>query len=233
MSGEFRFGFEENDEGDQPPRRSPDQPDARDDLLTGRDPDGVVAVAVNDEAEVQSVTIAAGWKQAVDPRALGGAVVQAANAATVQALAKQAERPTAPPPSPPPQSQPQPQSQPSERITPEDALRLIDAVNNDLDRYTQRMAEVVDRPTTAESRGGHVRGTARRGQVVALDADPAWTHTARVSEMQHEFLEVLRTLHARGVPADLAQGPRSSAIAELTALISDPNTLLRRVGLLP
>lgn len=227
MSGVFRFGFEEDDEGNPPPRRSPREPDGRVDLVTGRDPDGVIIVGVNDEAEVQSVVIATGWKQRVDPRALGAAVVQAANAATVQALAKQAERPVPPPPPPPPQ----PQS--TERITPADALRLMDAVSADLARYSRRMAEVVDRPTTVESRGGHVRGTAHRGRILALDADPTWTHTARVSEMQHEFLEVLRNLRARSVPTDITSGPQSPAIAELTALVSDPDTLLRRVGLLP
>lgn len=196
--------------------------------MAGRDPDGVITVAVNDEAEVQSVVIATGWKQRVDPRALGAAVVQAANAATVQALAKQAERPA-----PPSQSQSQSQSQSTERITPAEALRLMDAVSADLARYTRRMAEVVDRPTTVESRGGHVRGTAHRGQVLALDADPGWTHTARVNEMQQEFLEVLRNLRDRSVPTDMTAGPQSPAIAELTALVSDPGTLLRRVGLLP
>ncbi|WP_051773134.1 hypothetical protein [Saccharothrix sp. NRRL B-16314] len=194
----------------------------------GRDADGVVTVAVGDMAEVQSVTIAALWRQSVDPRVLGSAVTQAANAATMAAFAKQVQRPTEPPPqreAPPPRS--------DERITPEQALRLMDAVSADLAMYTQRMNEVVDRPLTVESRGGHVRGTIHRGQVLDLQIDPAWTHSARVTEMQQEFLEVLRNLRAQSVPADLAQGPQSPAITELTALVSDPDTLLRRVGLLP
>ncbi|MCE6999839.1 hypothetical protein LZG04_34250 [Saccharothrix sp. S26] len=184
-------------------------------------------MAVNDLAEIQFVTIAGQWRRSVDPRALGSAVTQAANAATVRALAKQVERPAEPVPAPPP---PPPST---ERITPEQALRLMDAVTADLARHTQRMTEVADRPTTTESRGGHVRGTAHRGQVLDLEADPAWTHTARVTEMQQEFLEVLRALRAQGVPADLARGPQSPAITELTALVSDPTALLRRVGLLP
>ncbi|PSL52349.1 hypothetical protein B0I31_11321 [Saccharothrix carnea] len=226
MGGEFRFGFEEGGEEDQRARPSP-EPEPQQDVLIGRDPDGVVTVAVNDLAEVQSVTIAGRWRQSVDPRALGSAVTQAANAATVQALAKQVERPAEP-------KRAQPPPTPSlERITPEQALRLMDAVSADLARFTQRMTEVVDRPLTLESRGGHVRGTIHRGHVLNLEVDPAWTHSARVTEMQQEFLEVLRNLRARSVPADLAQGPQSPAITELTALVSDPNTLLRRVGLLP
>jgi DNA-binding protein YbaB len=224
----FRFGFEEGDEEDRRPRSAPKEPEAPQDTLVGRDADGVVTVAVNDGAEFQSVTIATQWRQSVDPRVLGSAVTQAANAASMAALVQQIERPAEPAPrqvAPPPQS--------DERITPEQALRLMDAVSADLARFTQRMSEVVDRPLTVESRGGHVRGTTHRGQVLNLEVDPAWTHSARVSEMQQEFLEVLRNLRAQSVPADLAQGPHSPAIAELTALVSDPNALLRRVGLLP
>ena len=227
MGGEFSFGFEEGDEEDQRVRRPPAKPEPPRELLVGRDPDGVVTVAVNDSAEVQSVTISEQWRQRVDPRALGSAVTQAANAATMRALAKQVEQPPEPsaPQSPPPQS--------TERITSEQALRLMHAVSADLARFTERVTEAVDRPVTAESRGGHVRGTVHRGHVLTVDVDPAWTHSARVSEMQQELLEVLRTLRARSVPAELAQGPQSPAITELTALVSDPNTLLRRVGLLP
>jgi hypothetical protein len=227
VGGEFRFGFEEGSEEDQRARPSP-EPEPQQDALIGRDPDGVITVAVNDLGEVWSVTIAANWRQSVDPRALGSKVTQAANAATMAALAKQVERPTEPPS---PRQTPPPRS--DERITPEQALRLMDAVSADLARFTQRMTEVVDRPLVVESRGGHVRGTIHRGQVLSLEVDPAWTHTSRVSEMQQEFLEVLRNLRAQSVPADLAQGPQSPAITELTALVSDPDTLLRRVGLLP
>ncbi|GAB2973441.1 hypothetical protein [Saccharothrix stipae] len=228
MSGVYRFGFEDGDEEDQRPRPAPKEPEAPQDALVGRDADGVVTVAVDDAAEVQSVTIAAQWRQSVDPRALGSAVTEAANAATMAALVQQIGRPADPAPRPA-----APPSQSDERITPEQALRLMDAVSADLGRFTRRMTEVVDRPLTLESRGGHVRGTIHRGHLLNLEVDPAWTHSARVTEMQQEFLEVLRNLRAQSVPADLAQGPQSPAITELTALVSDPNALLRRVGLLP
>ncbi|MGW4113158.1 hypothetical protein ACWEFJ_19995 [Actinosynnema sp. NPDC004786] len=228
MSGVYRFGFEDADEEDQRAGPAPEEPESSQELLVGRDADNVVTVVVDDMAEVESVTIAAQWRQSVDPRVLGSAITQAANAATMAALAKQVERPAEPSPQ---REAPAPRS--DERITPDQALRLMDAVSADLGRFTQRMAEVVDRPLTVESRGGHVRGTIHRGQVLGMEIDPSWAHSARVTEMQQESLEVLRNLRARSVPADLAQGPQSPAISELTALVSDPNTLLRRVGLLP
>jgi DNA-binding protein YbaB len=224
----FNFGFEEGDEEDHRPRRKQEPAADMADGLRGRDSDGVVTVTVDDSADVLSVALAAQWKQAVDPRSLGSAVTSAVNAATMQALAKQVERPVVeePPSSPIPQHD-------GSRITLAEATRLMDAVTADLDRFKRQVAEVVDRSVTAESRGGHVRGTAQRGQVLDIAVDPAWAHTARTSELEQELLEVLRALRARSAPSDLAQGPQSPAIAELIALVSDPNTLLRRVGLLP
>ncbi|MFE9748505.1 hypothetical protein ACFYOT_26660 [Saccharothrix saharensis] len=183
-------------------------------------------MTADDSADVLSVTLAAQWKQSVDPRVLGFAVTAAMNAATMQALAKQVERPTVEEPPTPPVPQ-----QDGSRITLDEATQLLDAVQADLDRFMRQVAEVTDRPVTVESRGGHVRGTTQRGQVLDVAVDPAWAHTARTSELEQEVLEVLRALRAPG--ADLARGPRSPAIAELTALVSDPNALLRRVGLLP
>ncbi|MEV1115095.1 YbaB/EbfC family nucleoid-associated protein [Actinosynnema sp. NPDC049800] len=228
MGETFVFGFEEGDEEDRRPRRKQETAPDVADVLRGSDSGGVVTVTVDDSADVLSVTLASQWKQAVDPRALGSVVTSAMNAATMQALAKQVERPvTEEPPAPPipPQD--------SSRITLAEVTRLMDAVTADLERFKRQVAEVVDRPVTAESRGGHVRGAAQRGQVVDIAVDPAWAHTARNSELEQELVEVLRALRARSAPADLTRGPQSPAIAELTALVSDPNTLLRRVGLLP
>src|SRR5690348_13215666 len=134
VSDVYRFGFEDGDEEDRRPRSAPTEPETPRDALLGRDVDGVVTVAVNDMAEFQSITIATQWRQSVDPRVLGSAVTQAANAASMAALVQQVERPTGPAPrreAPPVRS--------DERITPEQALRLMDAVSADLARFTQRM----------------------------------------------------------------------------------------------
>ncbi|OKI30336.1 hypothetical protein A6A25_29195 [Saccharothrix sp. CB00851] len=228
MGETFTFGFEEGDEEDHRPRRTQEAAADVADVLRGSDSGGVVTVTVDDSADVLSVTLASQWKQAVDPRALGSTVTSAMNAATMQALAKQVERPVAEEPPAPPVPPPD-----GPRITLAEATRLMDAVTSDLEHFKRQVTEVVARPVTGESRGGHVRGTAQSGQVLDIAVDPAWAHTARTSELEQELLEVLRALRARSAPADLARGPQSPAIAELTALVSDPNTLLRRVGLLP
>ncbi|MEJ2859011.1 MULTISPECIES: YbaB/EbfC family nucleoid-associated protein [unclassified Saccharothrix] len=220
MSETFRFGFEEDDLGDRPPPRRPD-PEAEG--FVGRDATGAVAVDVDETGRVRQVTLDPDWRAALDPRRLGAAVVEAANDGTVRALAGQADRTRATPaPTAPPTDEP---------ITPAAAQRLLDAVHADLDAFTRGLAEVVDRDVTVTSRGGHVRGTARTGRVLDLSVDPHWARRARDSEIASELLDVLATLHARSTPNGPASGPRSAAISELTALLSDPETLLRRLGL--
>lgn len=52
----------------------------------------MVTVHVTPTGEVESVRLAAGWKQAVDPRALGTSVLAAVNAATAAAMVAQVDR---------------------------------------------------------------------------------------------------------------------------------------------
>lgn len=112
-------------------------------------------------------------------------------------------------------------------------IRLLDAVWADLDRFGEQLAERVERTVSVESSGGHVRGSAQRGQVLDMWVDPAWAAAARSSEIELELTEVLQQLGEQSTPGELAQGPRSRAIDELHALVADPHLRMRRVGLLP
>jgi hypothetical protein len=213
-----RWGFEEADDWEP----VIPEPEREADVLVGTDADDLAAVTVTPTADVVSVRLGGAWRQS---RGLSAAVVTAANAATMRAVAWQVEHP------------------PTERalagtpdetpITAAEALRLIDAVSADVATFTQRVAEIIDRPVVAESAGGHVRASARAGQVVDLAVDPGWTAGARVSEVESELLDALRALRTRCAPGELANGPESEAITTLTALLADPNAMLRRVGLLP
>jgi len=106
-------------------------------------------------------------------------------------------------------------------------------VTADLEQFTRQAAGVIDRPVSAESAGRHVSGTAQRGQVLQVSVDPGWASRSRASEIEGELVDVLGELRLRSTPGDLAQGPHSAAIAELTTLASDPATLLSRIGLGP
>ncbi|MEV0675717.1 hypothetical protein AB0I60_04250 [Actinosynnema sp. NPDC050436] len=211
------MGFEEDDENDRPPPPTASRPA---EPLSGH-ADGVT-VTVDESADIHEVLLDSGWRRLVDPRRLGDAALAAANEATMRALAKQVEQPPETPATPAPP--------PHRPITRQDAVRLLDEVAADLTAFTRRLAEATG-PVSIESRGGHVHGTSHGGRVTALRVDPQWANQARDSELIAELREVLVALRARSVPAHLAAGPDSPAIAELNALARDPNTLLRGLGL--
>ena len=233
--GDRRWGFEDLDDGEyeeisgRRPARQPAEPGqtVSEQTVSGQDPARVVTVQVTPTGEVASVRLATGWKQAVDPHVLGSSVLAAANAATVAAMVTQLERIEQSPPTP------AARHVDTTPLTRQDVGRLLDAVTADLEQFTRQAAEVIDRPVSAESAGRHVSGTAQRGQVLQVSVDPGWASRSRASEIEGELVDVLGELRRRSTPGDLAQGPHSAAIAELTALASDPATLLSRIGLGP
>jgi DNA-binding protein YbaB len=233
VEDERRWGFEEAEDWEYAAERRVDPTRVAEqdvaDSSTGVDDSGAVTVVVGPDGQVRAVTLAADWRRALDPRALGASVLSAANNATMQALARsiEADQPAAPQPT-------VNATAPTDSlITREDAIRLMDAVTAELAAFTSKLDQAVSSPVTVESAGGHARGTAQNGQIVGFEVDAAWVYGAPNREIEGELVEVLRRLHASGTPSDLADGPRGPAIAELQALASDPDTLLRRVGLLP
>ncbi|WP_144312092.1 hypothetical protein [Actinopolyspora erythraea] len=100
-------------------------------------------------------------------------------------------------------------------------------------RFAQQLSERVDVPSSMSSSGGHVSGTGQRGQITEITIDPRWASSARNSEIESELTDLLRRLKSADSPGELAQGPSSSNIDELNALVSDPQRFLRRLGLTP
>ncbi|MER6993218.1 hypothetical protein ABT337_28850 [Saccharopolyspora hirsuta] len=193
-------------------------------------PEGpAVTVHVTDAGAVTSVVLAADWERSVDPRELGAAVLSAFTNATVQVLANQAEHAEQTPsvvragtPADLPDSSP---------LSKEDVLRLVDAASADLQQFTEQLSARADRTVSVDSSGGHVRGSARSGQVLDVRVDANWAASARNSEIELELTEVLKQLGDQSSPGELAHGPRSRAIDELHSLASDPQLFLRRIGL--
>ncbi|MBB5152927.1 hypothetical protein [Saccharopolyspora phatthalungensis] len=189
-----------------------------------------VAVNVTDAGVVTSVVLAAGWRRSVDPRELGAAVLSAFATATMQVLANRVEGTQQ---TPPVTGASTPADLPdTSPLSKEDVMRLVDAVSADLNHFTEQVSARVDQTVSVESAGGHVRGSARSGQILDVSIDPNWAASARNSEIELELTEVLKQLGELSSPGELAQGPRSRAIDELHALASDPQLFLRRVGLL-
>ena len=223
-----RWGFEEAEDWEYEAGRRAAPPGAQQDDAdgcVGVDASGAVSVIAELDGKVRAVRLTARWRDSLEQRALGAAVLSAANNATMRALSRSVQAQgdlTA--------VEPVPASGEVDEtpFTLDAALRLFDAVNVELAAFSGSLDQTVNAAVRTESRGGHVRGTAQSGQVVRFDIDDRWLHAAPNPEIEGELTEVLRVLHDRGTPAPQPVGP---AIAELQALASDPARLLRKVGL--
>ncbi len=223
-----RWGFEEAEdwEYEETGRRSDNASDSED-TLVGQDADQVVQVVVSPEADVVAVRLSPRWRQTVDPRALHMNVLSAANNATLNALARNLE-----------EVDPSAAAVPSNdagsgesALSTQDVERLLNAVDAELDEFTAKLSAIIDHPVQRESSGGHVHGSAQRGQVLTLEIDSAWAGQARHTEIETELTEVLQGLHKASTPRDMAGGPSGSAISELMELAADPGRLMRRLGM--
>lgn len=187
-----------------------------------------VKIEIDNEGLVASVSLASEWKRALDPRELPDAVLTAVQTATMQLLAQNAEHVNAAP-SREPSS---PLVQDSSPLSAGDVQRLLEEVNADVDRFTERLSARLE-PVSIASAGGHVRGSASKGQIHELSIDPKWSSSSRNAEIESELNEVLKRLSEESSPGGLTQGPQSRAISELNSLASDPQLFLRRIGLTP
>jgi hypothetical protein len=205
------------------------------DALTAHDPDQVIAIVVSPQAELIAVRLSPQWRQSVEPRNLHSSVVSAANAATVRALAQNAEGFDLATMAEADESVNRADESASgtddSHLTTQDVQRLLDDVSAELGRFTEQLSAMVDHPVQVQSAGRHVQGSALRGQVLQLDIDTGWAGRARHTEIEGELLEVLRRLQESSTPRDLATGPTGRAISELMEMARDPQLLMRRLGM--
>ncbi|WP_139235140.1 hypothetical protein [Actinopolyspora lacussalsi] len=204
-------------------------------VLTGRDASGVVTVEVMSDGDVVAVRLASGWKGSVEPHSLNSVVLEAANAATAQALSQKMEGfdPEAAVAGSSVRSESAEPTADESHITSEDAMRLLDAVTADLNDFMRQVSAVADQPTHVDSSGGHVTASGQRGQLLSVEINPQWAGSARESEIEAEITEALKRVNKKSSLGELANGPQSRNIAELNALVRDPQALMRRVGLTP
>lgn len=229
---DFRgWGFEDDDEesfSSYARAPEPEQPAADlGDHITGQDPDGVVTIAVTDDADVVTAKLSSGWRDSIDARALHSAVLAAMNAATINAVSARAEKID-----PEGTAEPAAPSEPRDDgpITTEDAMRLIDAVTADLDRFMSQVSAIADQVVTAESSGGHVTVTGKQRHVADVAIESRWVTGAPDAEIESELVSALSGFTTRSSLGELSQGPQSTNLDELRRLVRDPQTLIRRIS---
>lgn len=224
-----RWGYEDDELADRTPGDDADEPG---ELVVGRDSDGIVTIALTEASEVVSVKLKSGWRSAVDPRALHSNVLTAMRAAAAEATVRQAQQisqsvsgPSGTG-SPPDASEPHADERP---ITREDAMRLLDAVKQDLDAFTSQLSSVAGRLVTVESGGGHVQASGQRQQLAALEIDAPWAKVVPDAEIESELRDALASFMDKSSIGELAQGPQSPAISELMDLVANPRQTIRRI----
>lgn len=184
--------------------------------------DPVVDVTVGPAGEVEAVSLADRWRDAVDPAELGREVVGAVGRGIARALA---DASTAPP-------------APAAASEPVDLgpwggsfRRLLEEARRDAERYASAAAALRRQDTSATSAARHITGTARHGVVTEVGVDPAWARAAPAREIEGELLEVLAELGRRAVPASMRGGPAHPAAEALGCLAADPAALARAAGM--
>ncbi|HEX7662626.1 MAG TPA: hypothetical protein VF444_24435 [Pseudonocardiaceae bacterium] len=240
---ELHFGFEEDDEPyelkldrGKSTRPAEEPPDS----IPGTDPDEIVTVRVNPEAQFVSVRLVERWKDKVSPEALAGAVRAAANAAIMAALARRVEetqdageRKAEPAAAPRRASDTGTGTQGTvdPMTNARRLLSLLDTVSAQVDRFEQQLSTIANVKATADSGGRHVRAGIEGGQVIEVTVDTRWAERVRYSEVESELLDALRQAQRRADPGDLTRGPQSTEISELMNLVNNPQELLRQLGL--
>lgn len=229
-----RWGFDEadDDEFDDVDSVPAAEQMASEDLLTGADSDGIVEVSVTDTGEFVSVSLAEEWQTVVDPRTLNENVLAAANTATMRALGKQVENTEFGGVEDAGTDAHDEASNPSDGeipITKDYAMRLLSKVSVDVDRFMGQVSDVANRVVSTESDGHHVSASGVRRQLTEVWVDPEWANRARRSEIEHELQDALTSFSTQSSLGELTQGPRSEAIDELMALVSNPGEMVRRI----
>lgn len=231
MDDQWHLNEEDLWEEEPPVTSAVGGPPSAEDLLRGEDPEQVVMVYVTNTGEIQSVKLAADWKSRTDARRLSAHVVSAANVATMAAASAQAEMVQDGSAGKRNGAEANETSLDDTPITAAEAMQLIDSVSAELEVFQRQILAAVESQVTAESGGRHVQGAARQGQVVEISVDLGWCSSARNAEIEGEIADVLANLRRKSAPEELVNGPQSPAISKLQALASDPQKLLRRLGL--
>ncbi|MGB3438424.1 MAG: YbaB/EbfC family nucleoid-associated protein [Actinophytocola sp.] len=208
--------------------------------FTGQDETARVTVSVDADGQVTDVELAQDWDEAIDPRNLGAAVVEAVHAATAcrvsvwaDRVAEAGEEPAEPAP---------PRTQAPVTINPstaaiEDLLYLLHRVGQETrppERTGRRRdpGDEPDRPrlTKGRSDGRHVV-VALDGTTVAevrVETNTMWIGGANHLEVASELRSAFEAAYLRA--EEEAPARRSdSAVAELRARTADPQEFVARL----
>jgi DNA-binding protein YbaB len=206
----------------------------------GQDETESVTAVVDGTGTVTDIRLEREWYDALDTRRLGGAVVEAVDAAGVARLTGWAEKvaeaeerePAAEPADAEPASREPFEINPSGEMI-DRLLSLLHRVGAEADaeaKAAEAHAKLRRRPVKGRSAGGHVTVAMDGEKVVEVqvETDTRWIGTANHLEIASELRDAFTVAYAN--VAEAAPRRRSdSAIEELAALTADPQEFVAKL----
>ncbi|MCO1580009.1 hypothetical protein M8C13_30075 [Crossiella sp. SN42] len=190
-------------------------------------------MTVDQSGLVVDVTIVERWRDSVPPRELGELLRTTANTALLERvtaqLAEGAPRPSGP-------------AQPAAALgdaggdpagvvargLKQELQHLLARFDTELEQYRAELTKAAQTPTTGVAANGVVSVSLGGNGFTAVELEPAWLHTARHTEIRVTVLSAFQDAQRRTAHAAIAP---PASVARLVELGSDPQALLRALGL--
>ncbi|MGH3428848.1 MAG: hypothetical protein ACRDQZ_14990, partial [Mycobacteriales bacterium] len=198
----------------------------------------VITVLVDERGAVSDVVIPARWREVVQPRGLGGALLEAVHTAIANRVAGQveqldldalAERPVfahrdAPSAGGDPTS-------PVAQALVNEVRDLFSRFDTELAAYAAQVRQAATATNYGEGANGRIIVTAAAGQISGVDVDVRWASAARHTEIRAEAMSAFQAAWRQAAALGCGGIPLPKSIARLQELAGDPAALSRQLGL--
>ncbi len=165
------------------------------DVHVGRDQSGSFEVLVDDDAQVQDVTVERDWRARIGPAAVGQALFEAYVMAVQSAVETAAVRQMQQEPPVAPRAGSEPRSGAADEVDEHVWLRRVWQTLDSIDTDLERLWRPSDAPTeqTITSPHGGLTAQLRSGGIVAVTSDPARVAGLDAGQLRFEARSLLRT----------------------------------------
>lgn len=191
-----------------------------------------VRVGVDEGGMVATLALDPAWRAALEPRQLGPAVVDAANAALGAWFVEQTEQGILPTLG---GYQPPVSGASNEVLSVQQAraeiASLFERWPADFAQFKRQLESAAQASFTGAAADGRAVVTMTRGQFVAVEVDFAWAARARFTEIEVELTRALRSAQQAAAAGGAGSVRPPGAVARVMELTQDPQALLRRLGM--
>jgi DNA-binding protein YbaB len=216
--------------------------------VTGSDVTGAVTIDIGPSGVVRAVRVRQDWRQHIGVEELGGAVVEAMQAAITSRLGAFAQILDEQESEPDPVPKPRPVSDSfAARFTEvidrapsteagtaalNELGTLLEEINNSIDEVTAVVEQFAGSTVQGRSRGGHVTATvSTAGAVVGITYDKRWLVNAHEYNIGRETVAAIRAAYEQAGRQTIGDVIAKSRFGQLAALADDPLGLAWRLHL--